>query len=339
MAESNQGPPTSLRDTLTFRINRTGRQLDRFSERYGQQLFGMKLAELRFIGGIGYETDVKFARVCELASLEKGQASRLLVGLVENGLVDRRDGERDARSTFLRLTADGLALFERMRAADQALDTCLTGVLTPEQAQTFKAGLTVVHDRLVALNVADNAVAAVASYGGGTVSDPASGVSTASPPSGDPEPGEGRDLLRGESLIAPSAMQLAYLLRMTGKRMFGRVAALTVNEFPILTMLIRQGDQTIGDICARLDRDKAHVSKDVAALVARGLVTKDRAVGDARQVVVRIAPGAAAEKAALFEIMQERSRRLTEGLTAAEIATLERLLNVVVRNAQDMRRD
>lgn len=140
-------------------------------------------------------------------------------------------------------------------------------------------------------------------------------------------------------IIAPYIMQLAFLLRMSGKRMFGRATGLTVNEYPILTMLIREGERTIGDICVRLDRDKAHVSRDVAGLVARGLVTKGRGAADARQVVVRLGPEAAAVKEAMIEISQDRTQRLTAGLTAKDIETFSRILHVLVRNAQDMRRD
>ncbi len=168
MAEPKQSQRRSFRDFITFKINRTGRQLDRFSERYNQQLFGLKLAELRFIGGINYQTDITFTRVCELAGLEKGHGSRLMAALVERGLVDKSESPRDQRSAFLRLTDDGVALLERMHAAAQTLNACLTEVLTPEQARTLKTSLVLVHDRLVALNAAEDAVAAVKTYGAGT---------------------------------------------------------------------------------------------------------------------------------------------------------------------------
>ena len=139
------------------------------------------------------------------------------------------------------------------------------------------------------------------------------------------------------STIASQIMQLAYLLRISGKRMYGKVAGLSVNEWPIITMLIRDGEQTIGDICVRLDRDKAPVSRDVASLVERGLVTKDRGSTDARQVVVRLAPDATVMRAAMMELMTTRTDRLTAGLSAKEVDTFNRILQVMLRNAQDMR--
>ncbi len=139
--------------------------------------------------------------------------------------------------------------------------------------------------------------------------------------------------------IASQIMQLAFLLRTSGKRMYGKAAGLTVNEWPIVTMLMRDGEQTIGDICQRLDRDKPLVSRDVAALVARGLVTKGRGTTDARQVVVRLAPEAAAVKAAMTAAMKIRADSLTAGLSAKDIESFKRVLQVMVRNAQDMRND
>lgn len=141
------------------------------------------------------------------------------------------------------------------------------------------------------------------------------------------------------STVASQIMQLAYLLRTSGKRTYGKVEGLTVNEWPIITMLIRDGEQTIGDICVRLDRDKARVSRDVAGLVERGLVAKDRGPADGRQVVVRLAPEASALKAAMIELMKTRAERLTTGLSAKDLETFTRVLQVMVHNAQDMRHD
>ena len=139
--------------------------------------------------------------------------------------------------------------------------------------------------------------------------------------------------------IASQIMQLAWLLRVSGKRMYGKVAGLTVNEWPIITMLIRDGEQTIGDICQRLDRDKAPVSRDVASLVERGLVTKDRGSADARQVMVRLAPEATVMRAAMISLMNTRAVQLTAGLSPKEVETFTRIMQVMLNNAQDMRHD
>ncbi|HEY4029831.1 MAG TPA: MarR family winged helix-turn-helix transcriptional regulator [Caulobacteraceae bacterium] len=141
------------------------------------------------------------------------------------------------------------------------------------------------------------------------------------------------------STVASHIMQLAYLLKTSGKRMYGKVAGLTATEWPIVTMLIREGEQTVGDICVRLDRDKAPVSRDVASLVERGLVTKDRAAEDARQVMVRLAPEATVARAAMIGVMKARADRLTAGLSAKDVETFDRILQIMVRNAQDMRGD
>lgn len=141
------------------------------------------------------------------------------------------------------------------------------------------------------------------------------------------------------STIASHIMQLAFLLRTSGKRMYGKVAGLTASDWPIMAMLIREGEQTIGDICVRLDRDKAPVSRDVAGLVERGLVTKVRSAADARQVVVRLAPEATVVRAAMVELMKRRSEQLTAGLSAMDIESFKRVLEIMIRNAQDMRRD
>jgi len=182
MAERGKGQRRSFRDFITFKINRTGRQLERFSERYYHQLFGLKLAEYRFIGGIGYQTDATLTRVSEAVGLEKGHASRLMAGLVERGLIGKTDSKRDQRSAFLHLTEKGVALYEGMHGAALALNACLTDVLAPEQVQALKTGLVLVHDRLAALNETEDAVAAVKASGTGPSPAIDSTSSIAQPP-------------------------------------------------------------------------------------------------------------------------------------------------------------
>ena len=141
------------------------------------------------------------------------------------------------------------------------------------------------------------------------------------------------------SIITSYIMNLSVLVRRTGNRMYGKALDLSATEYPILAMLVREGELTVGHICERLDRDKGHVSRDIAALTKRGILKKIRATQDARQIVVQFSPEATAERATVAAIMQERSEKFTEGLTAKDIETLKRLLMIVIRNAQGLRRD
>jgi DNA-binding MarR family transcriptional regulator len=141
-----------------------------------------------------------------------------------------------------------------------------------------------------------------------------------------------------DSLIAAHVSHLATLLRHSAKRMYGQAAGVGATEYSIMTMLVR-GEQTIGQICARLDRDKSHVSRDIAALVARGLVTKGRGAVDARQIVVRLSLDAGAVRDAMIEVTRERVKRLTAGLSAEDLEAFQRVLTVMIHNAQDMRND
>jgi len=141
-----------------------------------------------------------------------------------------------------------------------------------------------------------------------------------------------------DGMIAAHIMQLSTLLKHSGKRMYGQAAEVAGTEYPIMTMLVR-GEQTIGQICNRLDRDKSHVSRDIAALVARGLVTKGRGATDARQIVVRLAPDAGAVRDALVAVMRDRAKRLVAGVSPEDFETFRRVLMVMIHNAQDMRHE
>ncbi|MDB5461307.1 MAG: MarR family transcriptional regulator [Caulobacteraceae bacterium] len=139
------------------------------------------------------------------------------------------------------------------------------------------------------------------------------------------------------SIITAYIQGLSILIKRTGNRMYRRELSLSTTEWPILVILARGESLGISEICDRLDRDKGHVSRDIAALAKRGLVRKRRDATDGRQILIEFNPEAEAERLNFLAIMRERSDKLTEGLTEDDLATLKRILMIMNRNAREMR--
>ncbi|MEO6377338.1 MAG: MarR family transcriptional regulator, partial [Caulobacteraceae bacterium] len=97
------------------------------------------------------------------------------------------------------------------------------------------------------------------------------------------------------------------------------------------------GALSVGGICERLGRDKAHVSRDITTLTKRGLLYGRRDEVDRRRVLIDFTPEADSFVQEFAEAMQERADTFTTGLSEQEQVELRRMLVVLIRNAREMR--
>jgi DNA-binding MarR family transcriptional regulator len=87
--------------------------------------------------------------LAEKGNLNKGQASRAAQGLVDKGLVVKKDNPNDARGVALSLTPQGRRLWKPTMQLIEARNQQILGCLSPEEQATLSQWL----DRLVAHNV------------------------------------------------------------------------------------------------------------------------------------------------------------------------------------------
>ncbi|WP_191229222.1 MarR family winged helix-turn-helix transcriptional regulator [Aurantiacibacter xanthus] len=138
----------SFRNFMTFKLHMLGGHSERFAERYYRNLFGLSLTECRIIGITGSLDVVTFKDVCSMAHLEKSYASRIINRLVEAGLIEKKENEKDQRSIIISLTESGRELHSQLHAASDVLNASLLSVLSPEQRDSFIACLDLLHDHL-----------------------------------------------------------------------------------------------------------------------------------------------------------------------------------------------
>ncbi len=143
-----EAPLKSFRTLMTFRLHLVGGQSERFSEQYYRRLFDLSLPECRVIGMTGGVGTVTIKKICEVAHLEKGFASRIINRLADRGIIRKEDNPQDQRSVLVSLTNEGRKLHHDLHAAAVALNQRLMEVLSPEQARVFMTSLVLLHDRL-----------------------------------------------------------------------------------------------------------------------------------------------------------------------------------------------
>jgi len=103
-------------------------------------------------------------------------------------------------------------------------------------------------------------------------------------------------------------------------------AGVSLQMWRVLAVLHEYGDQSVGDLSALTSIRLSTLSRLVGRMARRGLVARRRDGGDARAVIVGLRKAGAATAERLIPDALAYERRLTSGLTAAEIATLKRLL-------------
>ena len=112
-----------------------------------------------------------------------------------------------------------------------------------------------------------------------------------------------------------------------------REFGLNLAEYRILSVLADRKSPSIKDIAAHAQLDKAHVTRALADLIGRGLVTQIVDKQDRRLRVVKLrGPGRAMIEATL-PIAIERQQRLERRLTASELRVLWKALAVLTEES------
>ncbi len=109
-------------------------------------------------------------------------------------------------------------------------------------------------------------------------------------------------------------------------------AGLHPGQEQVLTVLWQRGPRTQADLAAALEIDTSTVSKTLTRLERAGFVSRCRAEGDKRAVLVSTTPQGDALRPRIGALIAEVDALLTGGLTPDERATLLHLLRRVAAN-------
>jgi DNA-binding MarR family transcriptional regulator len=123
----------SFAGLMSFRIHTLAKTVDQHAEASHRRESGLGLLECRIVGVVGAHGPLSFKALCELAELEKSNASRLVARLIELGFVERQEDPSDQRSFFVVPTAAGRKLRRAIHRNAQARNDAWLSVLSAAQ--------------------------------------------------------------------------------------------------------------------------------------------------------------------------------------------------------------
>jgi len=132
---------------LAFSINDVARLLRTFAD-HSAARFGMTRAKWAVLARLDRFEGLKQAELAEMLDLQPISLTRLLDGLAEGGLIERRPDPDDRRAKRLYLTPGARPLLERLtELGEDLMETALAG-LAPADVNGLLAHLSTVKENL-----------------------------------------------------------------------------------------------------------------------------------------------------------------------------------------------
>ena len=132
---------------LAFSINDVARLLRTYADQSAAR-YGMTRAKWAVLARLDRFEGLKQAELAEMLDLQPISLTRLLDGLAENGLIERRPDPDDRRAKRLYLTADARPLLERLtELGEDLMETALAG-LSPDDVKGLLAHLATLKENL-----------------------------------------------------------------------------------------------------------------------------------------------------------------------------------------------
>lgn len=130
-------PVHSILDALTFRLARLVAVNELSGNMHFREAFGLSLNEWRVIGVVHALSPITFGRVRKILLMDKGQLSRVIKQLADQGILVTRPAENDARKVEITLTGQGSELHDRVLKFTAERNEHVVETLTPAECREF----------------------------------------------------------------------------------------------------------------------------------------------------------------------------------------------------------
>ena len=143
--------------------------------------------------------------------------------------------------------------------------------------------------------------------------------------------------------MGPLASYLPYLLNRAGARIataFGeemRPLGATLQIWRVLAALREQDGQRMGDLSSTTSIDVSTLTRLVDNMEKKGLVARRRDAGDARAVVLHVAPAGRRLTARILPIAERYERVALEGFSVADAEQLKAALRRLYANMDGLK--
>ena len=149
-------------------------------------------------------------------------------------------------------------------------------------------------------------------------------------------PGTHEELAPITAMMSSRLMVLANLIRRGAILRYKRLTGLSSVEFGLVASLGRRPPMSAERLAEAVGMDKGQISRALASLVSRKLVSRAANPRDSREVLVRLTRSGLAAHDAIVAGALERSERLLEGLSADEVAMLRSYIDRLTERAASM---
>ena len=141
MSKQRNGAEPVFAELMSFRLHTLAKLVDQHAEASHRRESGLGLLEARIVGVVGAHGPISFKALCVMAELEKSNASRLVVRMIEQGWIERQDDPSDHRSFFLLPTAAGRRLRQSIHRNAVARNERWLSVLDERQRESLSTCL------------------------------------------------------------------------------------------------------------------------------------------------------------------------------------------------------
>jgi DNA-binding MarR family transcriptional regulator len=138
------------------------------------------------------------------------------------------------------------------------------------------------------------------------------------------------------AMMSSRLMVLANLLRRGAILRYKRMVGLSSVEFGLVASLGRRPPMSVATLAEAVGMDKGQISRALAGLVSRKLVSKAANPRDSREVLISLTRAGLAAHDAIVAGGRERNRRLLEQMDREEVATLLDQIDRLTRKAEQM---
>jgi len=138
------------------------------------------------------------------------------------------------------------------------------------------------------------------------------------------------------AMMSSRLMVLANLLRRGAILRYKRMVGLSSVEFGLVASLGRRPPMSVARLAEAVGMDKGQISRALAGLVSRKLVSKTANPGDSREVLVSLTRTGLVAHDAIVAGGLERNRRLLEQMDREEVALLLSQIDRLTRKAEQM---
>lgn len=154
MTTPDRQQPANLKELFSFRLNVLAHLSSKIAALVNEHEFGLDSREWRIIGLLGAFSPFSLQTLAREVNVDKSQASRIVSGLIERGLLQRSADANDGRGVQLSLTPQGKTLYRKVFPKAVKRNDALLSVLSDEDRECLERVLTLLTARALEL-VAD----------------------------------------------------------------------------------------------------------------------------------------------------------------------------------------